>query len=162
KMELLIAPVWLPGYNDEEIPKLIRYAMDIGAKIGVQNYLYYKRGRNPATPMEWDKFYEKLAGLEKEFGINLTKMDLKGEFRIMATKNLPKPFRKGQVIDAKIMCPGRYPKEKIAVAVTGDKGDSGKESAARNITIINCGKEQGTVRAKIIRTKHNVFSAVAL
>ncbi|MBI2124154.1 MAG: radical SAM protein, partial [Candidatus Wildermuthbacteria bacterium] len=127
KMELLIAPVWLPGYNDEEIPKLIRYAMDIGAKIGVQNYLYYKRGRNPATPMEWDKFYEKLAGLEKEFGINLTKMDLKGEFRIMATKNLPKPFRKGQVIDARIMCPGRYPKEKIAVAVTGDKGDSGKE-----------------------------------
>ncbi len=159
KMELLIAPVWIPGYNDEEIPKLIKYALDIGAKIGVQNYLYYKRGRNPTTPMAWEKFYEKLAGLEKDFGVNLTKMDLKNEFRIMATKNLPKPFRKGQVIDAKIMCPGRYPKEKIAVAVSGD---ADKGSATRNITIINCSRESGTVRAKIIRTKHNVFSAVAL
>ena len=150
KMELLIAPVWVPGFNDEEIPKIARYALNIGAKIGIQNYLFYKRGRNPAKPMEWEKFYENLGKLEKELGVNLTKMDLKDEFRITPTKNLPKPFRKGQVIEAKVMLPGRYPNEKIGVA------------GERNITLINCKQERGIVRAKIIRTKHNVFDAAVL
>lgn len=150
KMELLIAPVWVPGFNDGEIPKIARYALEIGAKIGIQNYLYYKRGRNPATPMKWEEFYEKLGNLEKELGVNLTKMDLKGEFRIMPTKNLPKPFRKGQVIEAEVMLPGRYPNEKIGVA------------GERNITLLNCTQEKGRIRAKIVRTKHNVFDAVAL
>ncbi len=150
KMQLLIAPVWVPGLNDEEIPKIVRFAMDLGAKIGIQNYLFYKRGRNPVKPESWEKFFEKLKNLEQEFGINLTKMDLKGEFNIKPTIALPKPFKKGQVINAQIMCNGRYPNEKIAIA------------GGRNITIIGSSKEQGPVRAKIIRSKHNIFSAVSI
>ncbi len=150
KTELLIAPVWLPGYNDDEIPKLVEFALGIGAKIGIQNFLYYKRGRNPVTPMKWEDFYARLAGLEKKYGINLTKMDLADEFRIRPTVNLPKPFRKGRVVDAEIKIPGRYPNEKIAVA------------GNRNITISNCPRSSGNVRAKIIRSKHNVFDAIAI
>ncbi len=146
KLELLIAPVWVPGLNDSEIPEIIRFAMGLGARIGVQNYLYYKKGRNPVKPASWEEFYSKLEALEKKFGINLTKMDLKGEFKIMQTKKLPKPFRKGQVIEAEIMGPGRYPNEKLAVA------------GERNITVANCIREKGTVRIRILRTKHNIFS----
>ncbi len=148
KIELLLAPVWVPGFNDEEIPKIVQYSLEIGAKIGIQNFLYYKRGRNPTQPMPWEQFYEKLNKMEKDFGINLTKMDLKDEFKIMQTKKLPKPFKKGQYIEAEIKLQGRYPKEKIAVA------------RERNITILNCEPEKGTVRAKLIRDKHNVFTAV--
>ena len=30
-MDIIIAPVWVPGVNDEEIPKIIKFALDIGA-----------------------------------------------------------------------------------------------------------------------------------
>ncbi len=150
KIQVLIAPVWVPGLNDDEIPKIIKFTMELGARIGIQNYLFYKRGRNPVKPESWERFYEKLKKLEEEFGINLTKMDLKGEFNIKPTIALPKPFKKGQVIQAEIVCQGRYPNEKLAVA------------GGRNITIIGSEKETGPVRAKIIRSKHNIFSAVAI
>src|SRR3989344_5169842 len=47
KMDLIIVPVWMPGYNDDEIPKLAKFADEIGAgkncpPIGVQNMLNYK------------------------------------------------------------------------------------------------------------------------
>ncbi|MBI4438360.1 radical SAM protein [Candidatus Woesearchaeota archaeon] len=150
RFELLIAPVWVPGFNDEEIPKLVRFALDIGARIGIQNYLFYRKGRNPVKQASWERFYAMLSSLEKEFGVNLTKMELKDEFRIHPTKNLPKPFRKGQVADAEVKCPGRYPDEKVCV------------SGGRNITVTGCARDRGVVKVRITRTKHNVFDAVAL
>ena len=44
KTDLIIAPVWMPGYNDEELPKLAKFAEEIGAgkncpPIGIQNLL---------------------------------------------------------------------------------------------------------------------------
>lgn len=148
RFQVLIAPVWVPGLNDSEIPGIIRFSQEIGARIGVQNYLYYRNGRNPVKPDTWERFYQKLAELEKEFKINLTKMDLKDEFKIIQTKKLPKPFRKNQTIEAEIACPGRYPHESIAV------------KDERNITIINCPKKNGKARIKIIRSKHNIFSGI--
>ena len=59
----------------------------------------------------------------------------------------PKPFRKGEIIEAGIALPGRMKGEKIAVA----KG--------RCISVMNCEKE-GRIRIKIVRTKHNIFSGV--
>ncbi len=148
RMELLIAPVWLPGFNDDEIPKLVKYSVDIGARIGIQNFLYYKRGRNPTRSMEWDEFYRKLELLEKEYNVNLTKAYLKEDLQVKDTKKLPKPFRKGQVIECEIMLPGRYPREKIAV------------SGERNIAVTDCEKESGRIRVKLVRDKHNIFVGV--
>jgi uncharacterized Fe-S cluster-containing radical SAM superfamily enzyme len=60
-------------------------------------------------------------------------------------KELPKPFKKGQIVQAEIRLPGRIGNEKLAVA----KG--------RVISIPNCQKEQGKVKVRIRRTKHNIF-----
>src|SRR3989344_6275940 len=49
KMDLIIAPVWMPGFNDEELPKLAKFAQEVGAgkncpPIGIQNMLNYRFG----------------------------------------------------------------------------------------------------------------------
>ncbi len=148
KMEVVLAPVFLPGYNDEELGKIIEFAKKINAKVGVQNWLFYRQGRNPknARQMPWEGFYEALGKLEKKHGLKLV-LDEK-DFGIVRTKPLPKPFRKGDVVDAVIKCPGRYGNEVIAAA----KG--------RSITIASFNgnfEENKKVRVRITNDKHNIF-----
>src|SRR3989338_1549056 len=76
KMDLIIAPVWVPGFNDEEMPKLARFAEEIGAgkncpPIGVQNLLNYRFGRNPAKGASMEEFYRKMRELEQKHDIKL-------------------------------------------------------------------------------------------
>ena len=142
KLDLLLAPVWVPGINDDEIPKLIGLSQDLKAKIGIQNMLNYKYGRNPMKAMPWAVFTQKMAKLEKKYGVKLL-LDEK-DFGIVKTKNLSKPFRKGDIIKAEIVCDGRLKNEKIAVA------------QGRNISVKNCTKKR-IVKVKITRDKHNIF-----
>ena len=88
KMEVIIAPVFVPGYNDTELGEIIKFTKSIGAKAGIQNYLFYKKGRNPknASQMPWEKFYEMLKKLEKEHEFKLM-LDEK-DFQITKTKPL--------------------------------------------------------------------------
>lgn len=148
KTDLIIAPLYLPGYNDEEIPKLAKFAVEIGAgkncpPIGVQNFYNYRFGRNPIKELAMDDFYEKLKKIETESG---TKLVFEGWSGLEKTKSLPKPFEKGKVIKANIVCDGRLKNEKLAV------------SKDRVISVPNC-HEQGQVKLKITRTKHNIFIA---
>lgn len=150
KMDLIIAPVWLPGYNDEEMPKLAKFASKIGAgkncpKIGIQNFLPYKFGRNPIKAVSIDAFYRTLKKMEEKHHIKLI-YDMK-DFNVRPVKELPKPFKKGQIIEAEIAFPGRLKNEMIAIANN------------RLISIPNCFKEHGLVKVKIKRTKHNIFLA---
>ncbi len=139
---LLLAPILIDGFNNKEIPKIIKFGKEINARIGVQNFLEYKHGRNPAKEIPWDKFFELLDKYEKQFNV---KLKLSPEdFKIEKTKELPKPFKVGDVVKAVILCPGRMPNEVIAAAKN------------RNITVITK-KKSGSVRFKIIRTKHNIF-----
>jgi len=147
KIELAIAPVLVPGFNDDEMKKLIEFAKKLksnrkGYFIGIQNFLNYRFGRNPCKQMPWDKFYLIIKDLEKKTN---TKLILGPEdFNIQKTKKLPKPFKKGQIIKAEILCPGRLKNEMLAVA------------SNRVISIPNCFKK-GIVKIKITRTKHNIF-----
>ena len=146
KTDLIIAPLYLPGYNDEELPKLAKFALEIGAgkdcpPIGIQNFLPYKLGRNPVKGISMDDFYDKLRGLEKEFDVKLI---FEGWSGLKETKPLPKPFKKGDLVKAAIVCDGRLKYEKLAV------------SHDRVISIPNC-HEQGQVKLRITRTKHNIF-----
>ena len=147
KIELAIAPVLVPGFNDDEIKKLIEFAKKLksnrrGYFIGIQNFLNYRFGRNPCKQMSWDKFYLMMKDLEKKTN---TKLILGPEdFNIQKTKKLPKPFKKGQIIKAEILCPGRLKNEMLAVA------------SNRVISIPNCFKK-GIVKIRITRTKHNIF-----
>ena len=148
KMDIILTPVWLPGYNDEELPKLAKFGEEIGAgkncpPLGIQNFLPYKMGRNPVKSATFDVFFARMRELEKEHGVTL--LHTKG-FNMHPVKELPKPFRKNEVVEAEIKLAGRLGKEKLAVA----KG--------RIISIPSCEKESGKVRLRIRRTKHNIFS----
>ncbi|MBD3310542.1 radical SAM protein [Candidatus Woesearchaeota archaeon] len=146
--DLILTPILLPGVNEQEIPKLIRFARKIGAgkhcpAIGIQNFLNYRFGRNPVKQMPSANFFEKMREWERQHGIKL----IFGEkdFHIRKTKKLPLPFRKGDVVEAEIICDGRIGNEKIAAADD------------RNITVICPDGTRGKVRVKLIRSKHNIF-----
>ena len=142
KMDLLIAPIWLPGINDNEIPKLIELSKELDVRIGIQNFLNYKYGRNPVKAMNWAVFKDKMSALEKKYSVKL--LFTEQDFEIKKTIELPKPFKKGQVVKAKVVCDGRLKNERIAVVDN------------RNISIPNCFKT-GTINVKITRDKHNIF-----
>lgn len=144
---LLIAPVWIPGINDDDIPKIIEFAKSLKGKykvqVGIQNFLNYKFGRNPVKQESFEVFYKKLKEYEKEYDLKLI-FDSE-TFGITPSKLLPKPFKKGDKVKAEIVMPGQFPREMIAVA------------EERCISIINSSKKKGNIKLKIIRSKHNIF-----
>lgn len=151
KTDLIIAPVWVAGINDKDMPKLIEFSKKIKAgkscpPIGIQSFLRYRYGRNPAKEMRMEEFFKKLEVLEKKHDIKLT---VKEGFDLIKTKELRKPFKKKEIIDAEIILPGRLKNERLAKA---------KE---RIISIPKCFKE-GSVKVKLTRTKHNIFFGEAI
>ena len=145
KVKLFIAPVWLPNFNDNEIPKIIEFAKKIDAKICIQNFLNYRFGRNPCKSLPFEKFFEKMKNLEKKHDVKLI-VDA-SDFKVINTNKLEKPFKKNNLIEAKILFNGRLKNEKIAVAKN------------RLISIPNCYKT-GKVKLKIVRSKHNIFVGI--
>lgn len=150
KVDFLIAPLYVPGYNDKEVIEVIRFAQTLPKPenhplVGIQNFMNYSTGRNPVKALTWDEFREKLSELEKQTGERLI-LDFKKDFKITATKQLPKPFKKGNITSVAIVAPGRYPNTRLAVA----KG--------RTITVVECTEIIGsTIKLKILRSKHNIF-----
>lgn len=148
KIELLIAPLLVPGFNENDLLEIIKLAKKLKIKtIGIQNFLNYKGGRNPAQAWPWDQFINYLKDLENQTNTKLL-LDFKKDFNIKETKKLEKPFKKDQVIKAKIVSLGRFPKSRLAVA------------GNRNLTILNClGPVNKEIKVKITRDKHNIFLA---
>jgi len=147
-VELIITPVWIPGINDKEMPKIIELSKKLNCKIGIQNYLNYKFGRNPVKQMSWEEFIEKMKILEKEHNVKLL-FDFKEDFNIRQTEKLEKPFKKGDIVKAKIVSPGRLNNEMLAI------------SEDRVISVYNSNSEiNSQVKLKIIREKHNIFVGV--
>jgi len=149
---VLLAPTLVPGYNEDQMEGLVQISKTIKSdfpSIGIQNFLKYKKGRNPSKEWKWEKFYGFIEDLEKK-----TEKSLKSsmeDFGIYQEEELPKPWKKNQTVRAKIMIPGRYPKEVVAVAGEGQE--------ARCITIINAPNQKigRDVKVKIIRDKHNIY-----
>ena len=109
-----------------------------------------KYGSEILEPELKPEFIEKMKKLEKEHNISLL-FDFKKDFNIQETKSLPKPFRKGNIIKAKLAFPGRLRGEKVAIA------------EGRAISVYNCDAElNATVKLKIIREKHNIFAATPI
>ena len=147
-IKVCLAPVIVGGYNDAEMEKIVMFAKEIGSSVGMQNYLFYKRGRNPknAEQIPWPKFYESLEQLQKKHGVKLVLSEM--DYEIIKTKPLPKPFSKGQVVKAVVIGDGRYPKEYIAAA------------GERIITLPDCEHSLAAaekVKIKILSDKHNIF-----
>ncbi len=142
----IVAPVLTQGFNEEEMEKIIRWIQTLPRQpiLGIQNFLKYKTGRTPASEIPWEKFYALLEGWEKKYDIKLRLG--KNDFKIKETKELPKPFREGEVITATIKCIDRFPHAVIAVA------------GERNISVPGCEfKRDKKITVQIVRDKHNVM-----
>jgi uncharacterized Fe-S cluster-containing radical SAM superfamily enzyme len=153
-IDLLIAPVYLPNINDAEIPKLIRFAQEIGAgkrfpPLGIQKFERYKYGRTPkgVKVQSWWQFYNRsLKPWEKEFDCKLiiSPQDFGTERRSM----LPKVFHKGEKVTVEIRAPGWIRGEQLGVA------------RDRVVSVMGCLKTSGNLRVKIVSTKHGIYVAV--
>lgn len=150
KVELILTPVWIPTINDKEIPKLIELSKELKCNIGIQNFLNYQFGKNPVKQMPWEEFINKMKLLEKEHNVHLL-FDFKKDFDIVQTSRLEKPFKKGNIIKARIVCPGRLKNSMIAAENN------------RNITIPSCKMPVNTaIKLRITRSKHNIFFGVII
>jgi len=144
KINLLLTPLLVPHYNDQEIEDLIKFAKKNNLKLGLQNFLAYKTGRNPTKPWPWKKFYQFLKKLEQKHQIKL--IVTPEDFKIKYTQKLTKPFQKNDLIQAPIISPDRFPNSRIAA------------SKNRTISIPNCNLPTNKkVKIKITRDKHNIF-----
>ncbi len=117
-MDLLIAPVWIPGYNDAEIEKIIQFALEIGAgkrypPLGIQKYIPYRYGRKLKSVLTFREFYNKLAEWESEFGVKLILSP--ADFGIEKRARIHRPIRKGERFRARLIAEGRMFGEKLAI-----------------------------------------------
>jgi hypothetical protein len=153
KLNVLIAPVIVPSMNDDEIKGLINVGRRISSEfpvLGIQNYLNYKRGRNPVKQRSWEEFFEMLKPFEKDSGLKLRLC--KEDFGIKHDAKLEKPFDKKQIVKARIVCEGPLKGEKIGVyknrAIIIEKADKVMANSLVNV--------------RVIRSKHNIYRAVLL
>ncbi|MEM3690325.1 MAG: radical SAM protein [Candidatus Micrarchaeia archaeon] len=143
--EVLIAPVWVPGFNDSEIEELIAFAKRLNVRIGIQNFLEYERGRRPTAQLSMEEFRARLKALEQKHGVKLLLSP--DDFGIVRTERLPKPFRKGDIVNAYVASEGRGAGEFIGVC------------SGRNITLLGSFRVGSCARVRILRSKHNIFLA---
>ncbi|HUL61568.1 MAG TPA: radical SAM protein [Methanocella sp.] len=151
-IDVLLAPVWVPGYNDDEIPKIVDWGLSIGVGrrypgFGIQNYVRYQFGKKVKTkPMRFDQFFGKLAVLERTYGLKLKLSP--ADFGIHRAPSLPKAFRRGDQLKLDLVAPGRVHGEMLAVA------------NGRVIGVLTDRPVGSRVSAEITRTTDNVYVAV--
>jgi uncharacterized Fe-S cluster-containing radical SAM superfamily enzyme len=153
-IDLLIAPVFIPGINDTEIPGLIRFAKEIGAGkrwplLGIQKFERYRFGRCPAgvKAQTWWQFYHRsIPQWEKETGVPLVLKP--SDFGTERRKMLPIVFAKGEREQVELRLPGWISGEILGVA------------RGRVISVMHSPKEKGHLRVKIVSTKHNIYVGV--
>jgi uncharacterized protein len=155
RIDLLIAPVYIPGINDAEIPKLIRFAQECGAgkrfpPLGIQKFEHYRYGRSPkgVKAQSWWQFYNRsISAWAKESGLVL-RLDAERDFGTVRRPFVPLVFSKGEKVTVEIAAPGWIHGEMLGMAKN------------RVVSIYNCQKESGQVRVKIVSTKHNIYTAM--
>ena len=148
KIELLLAPVWIPGMNEKGIEDLIQLSKELKCKIGIQKYEVYKHSRKvpKAKPINYWRFYKQLEEWEKKFGVKL-KFTAK-DSTIAPAKRLPEKFKQGDKETAETKCPGWMQGQMIGVARN------------RAISINNCKAKEGErIKVKIIESKNNIYVA---
>ncbi len=153
KINFLLAPVLIPGKNDDEMKKIVELSKTITSDfptVGIQNYLEYPKGRKAVKKtLGWDAFFSVIKELERETGKGLR--STKEDFHIHDEKELDKPFRKGQVVACEVCMPGRYPHEMYAKA----------EGRLIDVQVPNDLKRlRKKLKVRIIRDKHNIFKGV--
>jgi uncharacterized Fe-S cluster-containing radical SAM superfamily enzyme len=154
QIDLLLSPVYLPGYNDAEIPQLIAFAREVGAgkrwpPLGIQKFERFRLGRRPRGLKEqswWTFFNRSIKAWEVEAGIRLA---LKPEdFGIQRRPKIPSVFEKGERAWVEVRAPGWIKDEMLAV---------GRD---RVVSVLHSPVQQGRVRVKMVSCKHNIYLSV--
>lgn len=150
KIDLIIAPVYLPGINDKDIEEIIKFASGLKKEqkipiMGIQMYEKHKLGRKIKLKYQsWHDFNKKLEEWEKKFNM---KLKLSPEdFSTYKTKMYPIVFKKGEKAQISLKVPGSMKNQSIGIARN------------RNITVDgHAFKKEEDVKVKIYRTKHNIY-----
>lgn len=154
RIDLMIAPVYVPGLNDDEIPQLIEFAGKIGAgkrwpPLGIQKYEHYRLGRSPGKVKaeNWWHFYNKsMREWEKQFSMRLI-LRAK-DFEVEKRPTIPTVFEKKEKTWVEIRAPGWIAGEKLGIAKN------------RVVSVMNCPVEQGRIKVRIVSNKHNIYVGV--
>jgi uncharacterized Fe-S cluster-containing radical SAM superfamily enzyme len=156
-LPLSITPVWIKGINDNEIKNIIEFSKELSKKskkhlnldviVSIQKFSANKFGRNPIKEKPWDEFFNDLKELEKETGVNLT-VELG---KLKETPELPLVCKKGDIIQVKILCEARNPKDRIGILET--------KSGNRAVALIGCNATKGFVKARVVQNKYNMIIA---
>ena len=153
-IDLLLAPLWIPSINDEDILEIIKFSKKYNTKqssfpkLGIQNYLSHSEGRNikKVKPKRFSEFYKELRELEKKLQVEdlVLKQSM---FQTKKSKIIDNPLSIDEQVRAKIILPGRVENEAFAIA------------KKRIIHVINASSTTigKTVELKITRNKHNIF-----
>jgi len=149
KMDLLLAPLWMQGVNDEEIERVIQFAKELGVVIGIQNFMNYRYGRNPQKEITWEEFKAKLEALEKKYDYKLV-MNMPKDFSIYKVDQISRPMRKGQVVSVEIKMNGNNHGEMIGVA------------HGRVVTVPTKAKIGDKIDVRLTRDKHNIFYGIPM
>jgi len=156
KINLLIAPVWIPDVNTSEIPNIIKLAKSLRLgkvfpPLGIQKYEVHKHGRKVkgVKSVFWKKFYDQLRLWEETFKIKLVLSSK--DFGIHKLPMLPVPYRKFEKVKVEVVGPGWLKREKLAVTSAKD----------RSVTLLNAEKIPigAKLKARIVANKHNLFIA---
>ena len=146
-IKLLIAPVWVPGINDLEIPKIIEFGKSLGAEFGIQKYDIHKFGRKVkgVKPVTFWKFYKNLEEIEKKYKINL-KISPK-DFGIHRTNRIPIAFDRFEIAKrAEVVSEGWIRNEMIC------------SLRNRAIAVYDINNKIGDkINVKILRNNDNVY-----
>ena len=149
EIDLLIAPVWVPKYNDEDIMEILEFGKRIGAgrmwkPFGVQKYIKYRFGRHPkgAKIMSFRDFYSRLREIDRNLILSPR------DFGIVKCKSLPKRFKIGERVKLRLEMYGRIKGEMIGIA------------RDRVIQVVDTNKKIGeVVNVRITRNQHNIYVA---
>lgn len=146
KIELLIAPVYLPGINDKDIENIVVFSKELGCKIGIQKYLPFKHGRRlKVKNTNWYKFYNKLKELGKKHNINLIGAE---GIKCIRKKSLPLIFKKKEKVHVTIKAKGWMAGQMLGVAKN------------RVIMVEKCNKKiNDKVLVEIVDNKNNIYLA---
>ena len=156
KISLLLAPVWIPGINDQDIEKIIQFSLKINPHetvyptLGIQNYLTHDVGRNlkGITQKNFAEFNKQLRGMEKKFGAkNLVLKPFM--FNTYKTKMIHNPMNINEIVTAEVVLPGRLEGEVIAKA-------KNRLIHVSNTHDLSIGKN---LKVRIKRNRHNIFFA---
>jgi len=123
KMDVVLTPVVVPGWNEGEVKALIEWARRHGAGsrsgwptgVLIQKYEVHKYGRRVpgVSPWSWRAFYSWLRKLERETGYRL--LVEPEEIGMERRPKLDAPYRVGEKVRAVVIGPGWHRGEVLVV-----------------------------------------------